>query len=380
MKTLISLTFCLVLGIAMAKQGVSALLWFPISFFVSLFLYSNLVLPIILGLPQAFKLVTTGVMRGGVFLALLVTPLVWSTLLVVVSVAWPSSVDYFLGNVGLSWGSALGFLSVLSTPFSKQDRSAFVDDFTHSYKRFFRQPVQSQVAPNNRALDLREPCSPANESNLLNITQELDQASRDLAKRYNDFGLDCLRQGRSSDAIPYFQEALSSLADAEDNHEANLKRLEAALSPVSEASTHLKEIRELVCGLMEKRRLDYARVSYNLATALRNLQLNHEALDTLKFALDLQPDSPLFHYALALQLDMVGDHQKVLAEVQELEALGQSQLAASVVEHLADRAGYDPVFENPDFPVDSEYWQLRAKVVEKLLAIAEVDLQWHAFL
>ncbi len=214
----------------------------------------------------------------------------------------------------------------------------------------------------------------------MSLTQELDQASRDLARRHNNLGLECLRQGRSIVAVQYFEEALESLADAEDSHESNLARLESISSSNRRRTVDLDQLRTVIEGLAEERRADYSKVLYNLASALRNGNLHSEALAALESAVRLQPNSPLLHFAMALQYDLLGQHQKALDLAQRIEALGHSDLANTLVEHLAERAGYDPVFEDPDFPTDAEYWQLRSRVTEKLLYVAEIELEWHSFL
>jgi len=63
MKTLIGLAFCGLLGVSIALQGWTALLWFPIGFIVGLYVTAQIVLPIIMGLPRAIRLVAKKQMR-----------------------------------------------------------------------------------------------------------------------------------------------------------------------------------------------------------------------------------------------------------------------------------------------------------------------------
>ena len=58
-------------------QGWLALLWFPISFVVGVFVTAQIALPIILGLPRAIRLVSHGEMRSAVYARLLIVPLLW---------------------------------------------------------------------------------------------------------------------------------------------------------------------------------------------------------------------------------------------------------------------------------------------------------------
>lgn len=95
MRTIIGLLFCVLLGVMVKAQGIIALLWFPLGFIIGLFVTAQIVLPIVLGLPRAFRLVSRGAMRSAVYLRLIVTPFVWLVLLFVI---------FFL--VGLFWPSA----------------------------------------------------------------------------------------------------------------------------------------------------------------------------------------------------------------------------------------------------------------------------------
>jgi hypothetical protein len=77
MKTLIGLAFCILLGVCFALQGWTALFWAPVGFVAGLYVTAQIVLPIILGLPRAIRLVAKKQMRPTVFGAIILTPLIW---------------------------------------------------------------------------------------------------------------------------------------------------------------------------------------------------------------------------------------------------------------------------------------------------------------
>src|SRR5207248_11198699 len=84
MWTIIGLLFCILLGVMVKAQGIIALLWFPLGFVIGLFVTAQIVLPIVLGLPRAIRLVSNGAMRPTVYLRLLVTPCVWLVVLCII--------------------------------------------------------------------------------------------------------------------------------------------------------------------------------------------------------------------------------------------------------------------------------------------------------
>ena len=93
MSTVVSLLFCVLLGVMVKVQGWWALLWFPVGFVSSLFISAQMILPVILGIPLAIKLVHTGKMRRGVFGAICLSPLIWCVVLIAASFGvgffWP---------------------------------------------------------------------------------------------------------------------------------------------------------------------------------------------------------------------------------------------------------------------------------------------------
>jgi hypothetical protein len=101
-------------------QGWSALLWVSLGFFVGLFVTARIALPILLGLPRAIRLVTSGEMRAAVYRRLLFAPALWIVQLAVIVVLlrffWPSAAAWFEGNGALSAGLWLGVIAIRYPP------------------------------------------------------------------------------------------------------------------------------------------------------------------------------------------------------------------------------------------------------------------------
>lgn len=153
MSTIVGLAFCLLLGVSTKASGIAALLWFPLGFFSALFVTAQMILPIIMGLPRAIRLVSTREMRGAVFGAILITPLIWFVLLFLVGFLvgffWPSAVDFLNNNAALNLGGWVGTMAIVLSPLSAKSRADFRADFDRSYERFYtpeRKPTaQKQI-------------------------------------------------------------------------------------------------------------------------------------------------------------------------------------------------------------------------------------------
>lgn len=122
-------------------QGWSGVLWASLGFFVGLYVTGRIAFPILLGLPRAIRLVSSGEMRAAVYRRLLVAPVVWIVLLaaVVVSVGffWPSAATWFEGNGALSTGLWLGLVAILLSALSGKSRADFNADFDRSYRQYY---------------------------------------------------------------------------------------------------------------------------------------------------------------------------------------------------------------------------------------------------
>jgi hypothetical protein len=145
MYTIIAILFCLLLGLMIRAQGITALLWLPLGFAFALFATAQIILPILMGLPRAIRLVAKREMRAAVIGRIVVTPLVWFVLLFVAGFAfgflWPSAAESLYKNPALSLGCWLGVLAIVLSPLSKKGRADFREDFDKSYGRFYTNQV-----------------------------------------------------------------------------------------------------------------------------------------------------------------------------------------------------------------------------------------------
>ncbi len=94
-------------------QGWFALLWVPLGFVIGRFVTAQIALPILLGLPRAIHLVSSGEMRAAVYRRLLFPPVLWivllSVILFLVRFFWPSAAAWFETNGALSGGVGLAW-------------------------------------------------------------------------------------------------------------------------------------------------------------------------------------------------------------------------------------------------------------------------------
>ena len=132
MYAIIALVFCLLLGVMIKAQGITALLWVPLGFAIGLFASAQMLLPILMGLPRAIRLVAKRQMRSGVIGRIFVTPLIWFVLLFVVGFLWPSTAESLYNNAALNLGGWLGTFAILLSPLSKKAHSDFREDFDKS--------------------------------------------------------------------------------------------------------------------------------------------------------------------------------------------------------------------------------------------------------
>ena len=154
MQTIIALLFCLLLGVMVKAQGWFALLWLPLGFVIGLFVTAQIALPILLGLPRAIHLVSSGEMRAAVYRRLVFTPVLWivhlSVILFLVRFFWPSAAAWFETNGALSAGVWLGVVGILLSALSKRSRADFQADFDRSYRQFYVHRDARRRRPNRR--------------------------------------------------------------------------------------------------------------------------------------------------------------------------------------------------------------------------------------
>jgi len=122
-------------------QGWFALLWLPLGFVIGLFVTARIAPPILLGLPRAVHLVSSGEMRAAVYRRLLFTPVLWivqlSVIVFLVRFFWPSAAAWFETNGALSGGVWLGVVGILLSALSKKSRGDFQAEFDQSYRQFY---------------------------------------------------------------------------------------------------------------------------------------------------------------------------------------------------------------------------------------------------
>jgi hypothetical protein len=142
MYAIIGILFCLLLGITIRAQGISALLWLPLGFFFSLFATAQIVLPILMGLPRAIRLIAKGEMRSAVIGRIIIVPLIWLVLLFIggflLGFIWPATVASLSQNLALNLGCWLGTLAIVLSPLSKKGRADFREDFEKAYAKFYK--------------------------------------------------------------------------------------------------------------------------------------------------------------------------------------------------------------------------------------------------
>lgn len=142
MNAIIGLLFCVLLGIMLKMQGIMALLWFPIGFVLALFISAQIALPILLGMPRAISLVAKRQMHSGIFIRLLITPIIWFILvfggLFLIGFLSPSAVASLQSNTSLDLGVSLGTIAIVLSPLSKKSRNDFREDFDRSYAGYLK--------------------------------------------------------------------------------------------------------------------------------------------------------------------------------------------------------------------------------------------------
>ena len=141
MKTLIALAFCLLLGVAVKNEGWTGLLSVPAGFAFGLFVYAQIILPILLAIPRAIKLVYRNQVRATVFLKIFLKLVltVFLVLLVLFPIGFffPAFTEKLQDNWGLNLGSNLGLVAILLSTLTKKGRSDFWDDYEKIFEPFY---------------------------------------------------------------------------------------------------------------------------------------------------------------------------------------------------------------------------------------------------
>jgi hypothetical protein len=147
MYAIIGIAFCVLLGISIKAHGIVALLWFPLGFIFGLFITAQVVLPIIMGLPRAIRLILSREMRAVVIGRILITPIIWLVVLFLFGVFCPSAAGYLSNNSPLNIGLWVGTITIILSPLSANSRAAFRDDFDNAYQKFYTHLCPSSLTP-----------------------------------------------------------------------------------------------------------------------------------------------------------------------------------------------------------------------------------------
>ncbi|PYJ27770.1 MAG: hypothetical protein DME90_09420 [Verrucomicrobia bacterium] len=122
-------------------QGWLGALWVSLGFFIALFVTARIAYPILLGLPRAIRLVSSGEMRAAVYRRLLFTPVLWivalAVIVLLVGFFWPAAAAWFEENGALNGGVWLGVAGTLLSALSQKSRADFNADFDQSYRKFY---------------------------------------------------------------------------------------------------------------------------------------------------------------------------------------------------------------------------------------------------
>lgn len=146
MYGLFVVALCLLTGAMLAARGAWALLWTPLGFFIGLFVSSQVLLVLLMGLPRAGWLISKGYMRPSVVWRICLTPLIWLIIMFLVGFFWPSIVDLINNNLALSLGADLGMLAIILSPLSSKARIDFLDDFNTTYQGYFTESGRIRYA------------------------------------------------------------------------------------------------------------------------------------------------------------------------------------------------------------------------------------------
>lgn len=141
MYKIVGIVFFILECILIVFYGWIAIIWSSIGYLFGMYSTSNMVLPIIIGLPVAFRLVLKKRMRPIIFLVLFRAPIIWSIGLIILGfiIEWisPNAINWIVKNQTLNIGLSFGFIAILLTLLSKEGRDDFRADFDKFYDSYF---------------------------------------------------------------------------------------------------------------------------------------------------------------------------------------------------------------------------------------------------
>ena len=110
-------------------------------FVIGLFLYAQMLLPVLYSLPKSIYLYLKGKVRFGAIIFPILTPLFWFIALVVLGfileATVPSVNRFLLGNLGFNLGQWLSIGALLLNFLTRKGRQDMADDYNNTtYERF----------------------------------------------------------------------------------------------------------------------------------------------------------------------------------------------------------------------------------------------------
>jgi tetratricopeptide (TPR) repeat protein len=125
---------------------------------------------------------------------------------------------------------------------------------------------------------------------------------------YNNLGTVFFQEGKVSDAIGYFEQALRIKPDNAEAHN-NLGMALAQTSKIEEAIAHFEQALRI--------RPDFAKAHYNLGIALSQTGKREEAIEHYQQALRIKPDYPEVHNNLGMALQGAGQIQEAIGHYEQ---------------------------------------------------------------
>jgi hypothetical protein len=123
-------------------QFVLSIIFLGVGFVIGLFIYAQIVLPIIYGLPKAVYWYTQEQVNFMAIISMLITPVIWVVGLGVLGTIMhkfsPSIYNFVVSNGSFNWGSTLGLLAILGNMLTKKGRADMKDDYERSVARYKR--------------------------------------------------------------------------------------------------------------------------------------------------------------------------------------------------------------------------------------------------
>lgn len=115
-------------------------IFLSLGFIVGLFVYTQIVLPIIYGLPKAIYWYAQKRVRFMAIISMIITPIIWivglGILGIVMNLFSPNIYNFLVSNGAFNLGSTLGLLVLLANFLTKKGRIDMRDDFESSMARY----------------------------------------------------------------------------------------------------------------------------------------------------------------------------------------------------------------------------------------------------